>query len=692
MTITADATHTVSSKSCYSNSPKYTHDETATIHLQESVHARAPHSLSARVHLESTSTLTTFRDNSLFHDDTLGISATPFSQDIIYLMGKYKLHRLVIKVGDRSSSSATAFNDESGQRSMGPAGTSIMASFVAGSQSIDNQDEYKIHYATLLRYLLDQNLFPPCGAPLDSIRERKHGHSILVRPNESNPNLVDVESVLAADGSTFCSPDFLLKDGWGKYADGACHRGDNWGLFNALFSPPIDLDIDNASFQALSQLLLGSSNDSAEDISEGDDGRHSMWIDVRASTECFSRGICTIDVSRGVSYRIGLPSFDLSEDENAGDGQMTLSLGDVLLGRNALEQSIEKEGWKAWYPCPLSDSSRIIVFFPTGYKARIWGEDTVLTRRLDIDILAWEDEFIDLAETWATIYRVSNDAQPTIKHLMFGISRTVQRPLGITGPGTLVTAIRVEETAPSSAVTVKVFDVLPGHLIRPKIQTLRMVLYEGGGAGGLNFVPIGGYDYDMCENEKQCGLSNRTMLGISDFKHHDISFQPDGTILLDRIVELTSDSSLWMMIDYDEAYLPFQKFPADANRGVDIFPSRATFTPITTSIPSQHFSTLYSPSLLIMPPVPDMSMPFNVISLSCTLWAFVLGSMINILVRRGTESIKREFTGEKEKRPIDKLREKVSEKIAKLKLIFQKRTRATKDNSESQVIEEKKGT
>ena len=685
MTTTPEAVHIASSKSCYQNSPKYTHDETATIHLQESANAH----LHARVHLESTSTLSSSRDTPLLHDDTLEISATPFSQDILHLMGKYKLHRLIIKVGDRSSSTTTAttfHNDddnESIQRSMGPAGTSITASFVTvdSSQSNNNQDEYKLRYATLLRYLLDQHLFPPCGAPLDSIRERKHGHTILVRP-ENNTNVVNVESILAADGSTFCSPDFILKDGWGKYVDGGCHRGDNWGLFNSLFAPPIDASLSDASFQSLSQLLLGSSDDSVEGIGEGDDGRHSMWIEVSASHECFSSGMCIVEVSRGVSYRIGLPSFGLDVEEGTGneqDGlQFTLSLGDVLLGRNILEQSIEKEGWKAWYPCLLSDSSRVILHLPTGYKAKVVDEETVVEKRLDIDALSWEDGFIDLSEPLATLYRVAgSDAQPAIKHSTFGISRTVQRPLGIAGPGTLVTVLRVDETAPSSAINVEAFDVLPGHLIKPKIQTLQMVLYEGGGAGGRNFVPFGGYDYDICEVENQCGLYNRTKLGLSDLKHYNLNRRSDGTILVDRIVELTPDSSLWMMVDYDEAYLPFQKFPADANRGVDIFPSRATFTPITTSVSPQPSTTLYSPSLLIMPPVPDMSMPFNVISLSCTLWAFVLGSMINILVRRGTESVKREFTGEKEKRPIDKIREKICEKLAKVKALFRKSTGAS---------------
>ena len=90
-----------------------------------------------------------------------------------------------------------------------------------------------------------------------------------------------------------------------------------------------------------------------------------------------------------------------------------------------------------------------------------------------------------------------------------------------------------------------------------------------------------------------------------------------------------------------------------------------------------------------MPPVPDMSMPFNVISLSCTLWAFVLGSIINILVRRGTESVKRELTGEKEKRPIDRLKEKLCEKGAKLKALFQ---RVSGGSTKEEKIEEFNGS
>eukprot|EP00956_Cyclotella_meneghiniana_P020279 scaffold35501_cov23-Cyclotella_meneghiniana.AAC.1 len=424
-------------------------------------------------------------------------------------------------------------------------------------------------------------------------------------------------------------------------------------------------------------------------------------------------GQCTVDVTRGVSYRIGLPPFTTTlniekddsssysneKNDDAVASSAVMSLGDVLLGRRQLQQLVRREGWKAWYPCPLSNSSKVTLVLPNGYEAIVMGEEEgeqeVVLGRIEVNALkSWKDGYLDLAEPWIELHR-SHAKKPTpIEEAhQFGISRTIQRPHGITGPGTWITVVRVnnqQHMHSSPMVCVETVDVLPGQLIQPKMHTLRMVLYRGGGAGDVNFVPIGGYDYDsvsLCSIDKQCGLYNRTMVTLLDLSDYSLTKQSDGTVTFERAFVLEPDSSVWMIVDYDERYLPFQKFPADANRGVDVFPSRASFTPINIGLSSQQQPTvtLYSPSLLIMPPVPDMSMPFNVISLSCTLWAFVLGSMINILVRRGTESVKRELTGEKEKRPIDRLKEKLCEKGAKLKALFQ---RVSRGSTKEEKIEE----
>mmetsp|Transcript_19428 Transcript_19428/g.41526 ORF Transcript_19428/g.41526 Transcript_19428/m.41526 type:complete len:779 (-) Transcript_19428:106-2442(-) len=747
---------------------QYSHDESATIHLYPSSKAATanggtpPWSLSSRVSIESSSSLRS--PASLFHrhradgswnfSEGAAASGTPFSKQVLGLLSRYPMRQLLIRVGGAASSSSSGFQDSKHdakggysideqqssreEYERGPSGTSVLASFVhpaahpqTHADGERTKEYFQDQYASLLRYLLDRNLFPPCGAPLDSLRVRKHGHSTIVRsPHdemESTVKSVNVESFLAADAATFCNPgiySFLLskgeEGGWGAAADnGACHSSDTWGLFSSLFS--------SSSVATLSELLLGSSLDATPWESSGQGGgankRNSVWIDLRVSSSCFaatgeSEGgeECSVKVTRGASYHIALPSptrVSPSDEKKNGSRSknkghtLNLSLGDVLLGHDTLEHSLstEKEDWKAWYPCPLSDSSRIFMHLPEGYAVSLnSGIDTIRkdpdSHKMELDVFAWKDGYIDLTAPLIQLYPVNDNADqnfPVAVSSKFGISRTVRRPLGVSSSGTLVTVLRydqweISETGQPQVVEVQSLDVLPGTLMKPRIGTLQMMLYHGGGAGGDRFVPPVNANDQLCEchyNETdvfnghemsadQCGLTCRKQIDLSGLQHHKLVLHSDGTMLLERTVHLHPDSSLWMMVDFDEAYLPFQKFPADANRGVDVFPSRATFTPVVSSPPSTATSptralpsiTLYSQSPLVLPPVPDMSMPFNVISLSCTLWAFVLGSLLNILVRRGTESVKRDLTGEKEKRPLDKVKEKLKEKGRKLKQKF----------------------
>jgi hypothetical protein len=722
---------------------QYSHDETATIRLYPSsedalVENLLPSwSLNSRVLIESTSTLKSsiplFRNlgnDSWDMVDGAMANGTPFSKQVMGLLSRYPLQRLLIKVGDAASSSGGI--DNSGgvradkqqllqeERARGPSGTSILASFAQSPnayQNINDRKDAKVYYqnqyASLLRNLLDNTLFPPCGAPVDSLRVRKHGHSVIVsspptlhnEENHSSVQTVNVESFLAADAATFCNPginSFLLSNGeygrdgggWGAAANnGACHVGDTWGLFNSLFS--------SSSGVPLSEVLLGSSRDSPPWQSSNGGGinkRNSVWIDMQVSPACFAtlNEECSIKVTKGVSYRVALPTASQTNAEQRSQDQLhtlSLSLGDLLLGHHTLEHALstEEEGWKAWYPCPLSDSSRIMMYLPAGYIARLstdgFDGDTQFEGRAEFNVLAWKDGFIDLAAPWAQILRTEEKQLTVQSSAIFGISRTAQRPLGISSSGTLVSVLRHDQSGSdleqSKPVKVKSLDVIPGTLIKPRMRTLRMTLYQGGGAGGARFVPpISPDDHpcdwlnnqtDSCNSDgesNQCGSSCKTQISLSELQDHKLTLHPDGTILLERTVILQPDSSLWMLVDFDEAYLPFQKFPADANRGVDLPPCVATFTPMLPSPSSKTAPpsiTLFTTSLLLLPPVPDMSMPFNVISLSCTLWAFVLGSLLNILVRRGTESVKRELTGEKEKRMIDKLREKIKDKVEMLR-------------------------
>jgi phosphatidylinositol glycan class T len=85
-------------------------------------------------------------------------------------------------------------------------------------------------------------------------------------------------------------------------------------------------------------------------------------------------------------------------------------------------------------------------------------------------------------------------------------------------------------------------------------------------------------------------------------------------------------------------FLQFEQFPPDANRGFDI-PSaivQVRRKKKTGHRPEENstFTTMYTSSLMIEMPYPDFSMPYNVITLTSTLMAFVGGTVLNMLSRK----------------------------------------------------------
>jgi phosphatidylinositol glycan class T len=131
-----------------------------------------------------------------------------------------------------------------------------------------------------------------------------------------------------------------------------------------------------------------------------------------------------------------------------------------------------------------------------------------------------------------------------------------------------------------------------------------------------------------------------------------LTFQSDGTIVVEYNVTINPMTMINITLDYEPALLPFQQFPADPNRGIELPPTLFTFdnnkndastctnsSNTMTTTTTTTTTTLYSSPLLFMPPVPDMSMPFNVVSLTCTLYAFIVGSVANLLVRKASRRI-----------------------------------------------------
>jgi phosphatidylinositol glycan class T len=102
-------------------------------------------------------------------------------------------------------------------------------------------------------------------------------------------------------------------------------------------------------------------------------------------------------------------------------------------------------------------------------------------------------------------------------------------------------------------------------------------------------------------------------------------------------------------IDYELVFLQFEQFPPDANRGFDI-PSaiiqlRSPLSLNGKNSKHEHdhnWKTIYTSGLMIEMPYPDFSMPYNVVTLTSTLMAFIGGTILNMLSRKKREAIEDE--------------------------------------------------
>ncbi|TYZ53211.1 hypothetical protein PybrP1_000474 [[Pythium] brassicae (nom. inval.)] len=108
---------------------------------------------------------------------------------------------------------------------------------------------------------------------------------------------------------------------------------------------------------------------------------------------------------------------------------------------------------------------------------------------------------------------------------------------------------------------------------------------------------------------------------------------------------LPANSSLVFSIQLEKAFLRLSEHPPDANRGFDVPSGVATFEPIAGDQherlcgelrldPRAFTRTLFTEPLLVPLPTPDFSMPYNVITMTSTVVAFFVGSLLNTLLRK----------------------------------------------------------
>ncbi|CAH9129527.1 unnamed protein product [Cuscuta epithymum] len=125
--------------------------------------------------------------------------------------------------------------------------------------------------------------------------------------------------------------------------------------------------------------------------------------------------------------------------------------------------------------------------------------------------------------------------------------------------------------------------------------------------------------------------------------------------IMELMVRLACDvKSAVLTLEFDKGFLHIDEYPPDADQGFDIPSAVVSFPEFTTSL---HFaednSTVtvpilsklqnerpvvsYTEVLLVPLTTPDFSMPYNVITITCTVLALYFGSLLNALRRRPDE-------------------------------------------------------
>jgi len=236
------------------------------------------------------------------------------------------------------------------------------------------------------------------------------------------------------------------------------------------------------------------------------------------------------------------------------------------------------------------------------------------------------------------------------------IQKSVMRMNGISNKGKLSTRVYIgsikdqgNSKCEADSIDVHVMETYPSF-ISPIYHSLNLLLVQGPGAGEENF--------DLATAISKETNFTMTQLSLKDMKH-TFSIHSEGYSTISINASMQQDSSLYIQLDYNPKYLGFESFSSDPNRGFDLFPSIATFTCNTDGISLS--DTYFSNSLIIMPPVPDLSMPFNVISLYSTFCALIIGTIINLVIKKSREKVRDLLNGKVSKSKKDLFNEKLQQ-------------------------------
>ncbi|THH14094.1 hypothetical protein EW146_g6197 [Bondarzewia mesenterica] len=112
--------------------------------------------------------------------------------------------------------------------------------------------------------------------------------------------------------------------------------------------------------------------------------------------------------------------------------------------------------------------------------------------------------------------------------------------------------------------------------------------------------------------------------------------------LLQTVLTLPPLSTLRLSVDAHKSFLRYTEHPPDAQRGWNLPPAVfVSLSPSNSSVTSGREGRgwdgarrVYTSVMLVDLATPDFSMPYNVIIMSCTLFALIFGSVFNLLTRK----------------------------------------------------------
>lgn len=125
--------------------------------------------------------------------------------------------------------------------------------------------------------------------------------------------------------------------------------------------------------------------------------------------------------------------------------------------------------------------------------------------------------------------------------------------------------------------------------------------------------------------------------------------------VMELILRLPCDMKVASLtLEFDKGFLHIDEYPPDANQGFDIpsaiisYPDFQTSlqyeqdnisikSPMVSKMQEKRTILSYTEVLLVPLTTPDFSMPYNVITITCTVFALYFGSLLNALRRRAGE-------------------------------------------------------